>query len=182
VSITVAVYSRHLVGRRTAWLEGRRRSTGATCATGARRQREDGETQERSSLTANLYGNASAGDAIALFDQFVLSETESGEAILMPKDVHETAFEDAPMVAKEVPDLGLFNISKLTPAKARGLPKWSGTQVRGGELFVEDTDSPRMRFVLVNGSSVTTIMPKLPLARDSQAVSELAELQVGWAS
>ena len=122
-----------------------------------------------------------AADAIALFDRFILWETASGEATLIPKDPAGTPFIDAPVIYKEVPDLGLLIVAPLTREKARALPRWSGTPVDGGELFAADLMTSRMRFVLVSENAVTTIMPKHSVFDETRSLAEINALGVAWA-
>lgn len=137
---------------------------------------------KRLSVMTHIYGTSAPAAIIDLFSDFSLGEVADGEVTLIPEDGTETRFEDLPVIAKEVPDLGLLVINALTPQSARLLPSWGGTAVRGGELFVADTGEPRMRFVLVNQSSVTTIMPRHALLGRPRFVEELAELDVSWHS
>lgn len=139
--------------------------------------------KDRSSIVTHLYGDATAEDAVALFDRFIVGETTIGQPTLVPRDPATTPFIDAPTVAKELPDLGLLLIARLTPMQARSLPTWAGTPVRGGELFVGDVGTPRMRFVLVHRNAVTTVMPRHSLLSDlDRILSDLGALDISWLS
>src|SRR6266545_458992 len=67
----------------------------------------------RSSVATALYNGASTADGIALLDQFALAEAITGEATVRPR-VPDVAFEEPPVLAKEIPGIGLLEVVPLT--------------------------------------------------------------------
>jgi hypothetical protein len=123
------------------------------------------------SLLAHIY-NGSPLELLALLDKFSL--TELPDALLVrPKDAQGVVIDEEASVTKEIPGIGLIDVVQLTSRRARLLPNWKGTRVRGGELFVESADSPRRHFVLVTATAVSTIVPD----RGAQLGDVLAELE-----
>jgi hypothetical protein len=79
-----------------------------------------------------------------------------------------------------IPGVGLLVMSQLTRQVTRDLPRWSGTTVPGGELFVDEVPGAGQRYyVLVSPTTKTTIMPTPEAAGDS-VPSRLVNLNVAW--
>jgi hypothetical protein len=62
-------------------------------------------------------------------------------------------------VVKDVPDLGLLEISTLDDRSRRRFPPWRGARVPGGELFRDTHDEEGVFFVLTTGTAMVTILP-----------------------
>ena len=133
----------------------------------------------RSALAFALHNNVSAADAMAFLEDFTLSECQTGEVTCLPRDSNRVSFEDSPDVLKLVPDFGLLHMAQLTPSRGKSLPRWPGSIVAGGELFVEDPGEERMHFVLVGRSAITVLMPAHDALGD-RMIDELGHLEVDW--
>jgi hypothetical protein len=134
---------------------------------------------QHSSIVASFYGlSVQPVDVIAVFNRFTI--TERGTSVtLIPRDPMQTAFEDAPELAKMLPGVGLVIVRKLSPRQAQRLPRWKGTAVRGGELFVGDRGGHHRHLVLVGERTVTTFMPEPDVAIDD-VVQRVSELSITW--
>ena len=115
---------------------------------------------------------------LPIFDQFEIEERADGISCL-PKDRATTSFIEGPGLIVNVPKLGILETTRLTKSVASGLPRYEGTRVRGGELFVNNLRQANMFFVLVGKTSRTTLMPAHG-APESRLVDGLANLDVTW--
>jgi hypothetical protein len=130
------------------------------------------------SIYVAMYGGAQSSDVIALFNAVTIAETPTG-ATITPKEHSGVAFAEDPVVIKLVSGLGLLEIAPLTKDVARGLPRWNGAPVGGGELFVEDRGTPRMHFVLVASTAKTLVMPD-PDVGTTDLMNRLEGLRADW--
>lgn len=129
------------------------------------------------SLYAHMYG----GEPKDLLDAFlsVRLEEEQAGITCLPRDPSSTPITDAASVMQVMPGVGLFYIRQMTTATAKELPRHSGAEVPGGELFVATSDRGGAYFVLANDSSITHIVPDSPA--DLNSVLEGIEyLSVAW--
>lgn len=62
-------------------------------------------------------------------------------------------------IVKEIPGLGLLEISLLDRRTRRRFPPWRGARVPGGELFRDVAEGEGVYFVLVTGTAMVTILP-----------------------
>jgi hypothetical protein len=115
---------------------------------------------------------------LAMFDQFRIVEQADGISCV-PKDRSSTFFIEGPGVIINVPGFGILESVRLTRAVARNLPRYEGTRVAGGELFVNNLRRPDMFFVLVGETSRTTLMPHHGVS-ESNVLDGLANLAVAW--
>ncbi len=76
-------------------------------------------------------------------------------------------------------DVGVLEVVRLSAAVERQLPRWRGTGVRGGELFVEARGEPRMHYVLVSDTARTQLVPRDP-ADPTPALAALETMTVAW--
>jgi hypothetical protein len=129
------------------------------------------------SLHAHLYGGQSL-DLVDLFNRFVISESPLGIRIEPQSPSAETHFKE-PSLLKEVPGIGLLDVEALTTRVARALPRWKGTEVRGGELFTDQAEGRSRYYVLVSDSARTLVMPPSDCDH-STVVAGLETLHVSW--
>jgi hypothetical protein len=129
------------------------------------------------SVYVPFYGGDVA-NLMGVLDLLSLEETDTG-LVLVPRD-DRIRYERSPELTKTIPGVGLLVMSQLTRQVARDLPRWSGTAVPGGELFVDDVPGAGRRYyVLVSRTAKTTIMPSPEAAGDS-VPSRLVNLNVAW--
>ena len=99
---------------------------------------------------------------------------------------------------KVVPQMGLMEVSPLTPRLRSTLPAQSGTRALGGQIYVDepvDGELNRMHFVLVSRSAFTSVTPSAvaeastvgehDLSKDqiaNRALLAMQDLTVDWAS
>jgi hypothetical protein len=115
---------------------------------------------------------------LAMLGQLVITETETG-IVCAPKDRAATAFVEGPSLIIDVPGFGLLEAFQLTSPKAKGLPRYGGTRVAGGELFVSGQGTPKRNFVMASDSALTYIVPDHGVP-DEMLQAGLAELTVRW--
>jgi hypothetical protein len=132
--------------------------------------------------TSSVYAPFYLGEVanfMAVLDLLTLDESDTG-LLLVPRS-SEIHFERGPELAKVVPGVGLLVVEELNEQVARELPRWPGTAVHGGELFIDEIPGASQRYyVLVSSSARITIMP-LGEARTSDSVpSQLGNLNVEW--
>lgn len=129
-----------------------------------------------------FYNEVSTAQAVAQLNRFQFGvDATTRAATVTPRNPAATPIEDAAVIAKDVSNLGLLVIAPLTRAQARALPRWRGTRVRGGELFVDAPGAREMHFILANDSSVTTVMPKHSLLDGNAVPAPLEDLTVAVA-
>ena len=129
------------------------------------------------SVYTPFYGGDVA-NLMGVLDLLSLEETNTG-LMLVPRD-DRIRYERSPELTKMIPGVGLLVMSQLTKQVARELPRWSGTTVPGGELFVDEVPGAGQRYyVLVSPSAKVTIMPTPEAAGDSLP-SRLVHLNVAW--
>jgi hypothetical protein len=129
------------------------------------------------SVYAPFYGGGAA-NLMAVLDLLSLDETEVG-LVLIPRNTR-IRYEQAPELTKVIPGVGLLVMSQLTQQVARDLPRWPGTGVPGGELFVDDIPGAGQRYyVLVSPTAKATVMPS-PEAAGDTVPSRLVNLNVTW--
>jgi hypothetical protein len=131
---------------------------------------------KHSSLVTQLFNLEDSSDVVSLFDAFEIRELPRPcELTLKPKDPRVVA-DGLPTVAKEVPNVGLLEINRITSQMLRSVPKHSGTPVRGGELFFAEAPA---HFLLLGQTTSTTVVPDPGTGHDDVA-SRLETLTVSW--
>ena len=131
---------------------------------------------KRSSLVAQLFNLKDSSEVVSLFDAFEIRELPRPCALaLKPKDARVVA-DGLPIVAKQVPNVGLIEIERITNQMIRSMPKHSGTPVRGGELFFAESPA---HFLLLGQTTTTTVVPDPGTVHDNVA-SRLETLTVSW--
>ena len=148
-------------------------------------------------LWTHLNGPSSTDDLIGLFNSFTLTEVDAG-VVMTSLDPSTVAFEEPSSVMKVVPQMGLLEVSPLTPRLRSTLPAQRGTRTLGGQIYVDepvDGELNRMHFVLVSRSAFTSVTPSAvaaasaagehDLSRDqlaNRALLAMQDLTVDWVS
>jgi hypothetical protein len=109
----------------------------------------------RHAAFTHLY-HARAADAVGFFNALTL--TEHAEGVSFTPRRRATLAEPADLV-KEVPGLGLLEITTLTRQTARRLPPWPGARVASGELFKDTLEDQGIFFLLATPSALVTVLP-----------------------
>ena len=126
---------------------------------------------KRFSFFTHLYG-ATSNDLLSVLSGFAIREHDDGIAIT-PHRPH--GFAGTATLVKEVPGLGLLEISPLTPQHTAQLPRWRGMTTQAGELFVDELSDGSPYFVLAGSDTWTTVLPlrDTELAEVPRLVGEL---------
>jgi hypothetical protein len=124
-------------------------------------------------LVTQLYGG-SAADVLALLRGLPITEHDDGIALGTGDGVR---FARPASVLKQVPGLGLLEITRLTPELARTLPRWRGVNTAAGELFRDELGDGTPYFVLAGRDTWATVVPLAGVdGRAAEAVPAMAEL------
>lgn len=115
-------------------------------------------------LVLRLY-RASTADAVGLLRTLVITEHEDG-IVLAPQPGSGTEFADAATVTKQVPGLGLLEMSTRKAGHAGALPAWQGVRTRSGELFQDRLGNGSPYFVLAGDDTWVTLLPLADTAVD----------------
>ncbi|WP_242906394.1 hypothetical protein [Actinomadura terrae] len=126
----------------------------------------------RHAVFTHLY-HARPADAVAFFDTLRLTEHEDGVTAETRGRARRT--EPAELV-KEVPGVGLLEITALTRRTRGRLPSWRGAPVAGGELFRDTVEGQGPYFLLALRSLLVTVLPEEEHVREVPA--RLARLAV----
>jgi hypothetical protein len=111
----------------------------------------------RHSLVTQMHGMSTAG-LLGVLRTLRIEEHADGLA-LHPSRGGESAFTAAATVVKEVPELGLLEMSPLTDRHAKALPAWRGMPTPAGELFQDRLSDGTPYFVLAAADTWTTVLP-----------------------
>ena len=131
---------------------------------------------KQSSLVTQLFNLKDSSEVVSLFAAFEIRELPRPcELTLKPMDARVVA-DGLPIVAKEVPNVGLIEINRITNQMIRSVPKHSGTPVRGGELFFAEATA---HFLLLGQTTSTTVLPDPGTGHDDVA-SRVETLTVSW--
>jgi hypothetical protein len=101
--------------------------------------------------------NATTEDALRIYDAVRITETADG--IVIAARPGRASVTDPATVAKDVPGVGLLDMSPLDTQSAKQLPSWSGTRLPGGELYRESLPNNETYFVFVTATAVVTVLP-----------------------
>ncbi|RAY11613.1 hypothetical protein DPM19_28695 [Actinomadura craniellae] len=112
------------------------------------------EGREHAAFT-HLY-HARAADAVALFDLLRPAEHTDGVTL---SPARRAALAEPAALVKEVPEVGLLEISPLTERTARQLPPWPGARLASGELFRDEVEDQGVYFVLATDTALVTVLP-----------------------
>jgi hypothetical protein len=116
----------------------------------------------RHAVFTHLYHGRPA-DAVAFFDTVRLTEHEDG-ITAVPRGRARRP-EPAEMV-KEVPGLGLLEITALNTRTRKRLPSWRGASIAGGELFQDTVEGQGPYFLLALKSLLVTVLPEEDRVRE----------------
>ena len=131
---------------------------------------------KQSSLITQLFNLKDSSEVVSLFAAFEIRELPRPcELTLKPMDARVVA-DGLPIVAKEVPNVGLIEIDRITNQTARSLPRHAGTRVRGGELFLAESPA---HFLLLGQTTLTTVVPHPGTGHDDVA-GRLETLTISW--
>lgn len=109
------------------------------------------------SLLTQFYGASTAG-VLAVLRTLRISEHRDGISV-RPEPGAGSDLAAPATVLKQVPGLGLLEVSPLTDQHARTLPFRSGLSTSGGELFQDQLSNGRPYFVLATSDTWTTVVP-----------------------
>ncbi|MFD7518539.1 hypothetical protein ACFV85_27460 [Streptomyces niveus] len=111
----------------------------------------------RHALVTRLYG-LSVAEVLGLLRAVRIAETEHG-LTLQPDRSVGSAFARPATVIKEVPGLGLLELSRRTKEHTAQLPPWKGVRVASGELFRDTLSDGSPFFVLSSTEIWATLVP-----------------------
>ncbi|WP_069629540.1 hypothetical protein [Streptomyces niveus] len=111
----------------------------------------------RHALVTRLYG-LSVAEVLELLRAVRIEETEHG-LTLQPDRSAGSAFARPATVIKEVPGLGLLELSRRTKEHTAQLPPWKGVRVASGELFRDTLSDGSPFFVLSSTEIWATLVP-----------------------
>jgi hypothetical protein len=131
----------------------------------------------RHSVCAHFY-HAEPADAIRLFDALRITEHPEGIA-LTPRRGKGATVTETPSLAKDVPGVGLLEITPLNRETARRLPGWSGTRLPTGELFRDAHGDGGVYFVMATPTALVTVLPDEEEIRRAPARLGALRVQAG---
>lgn len=134
---------------------------------------------ERHALVTRLYGlNVAA--VLGLLRSVRIAESEYG-LTLQPDPSAGSAFARPATVIKEVPGLGLLELSRRTKEHTAQLPPWKGVAVASGELFRDTLSDGSPFFVLSSTEIWATLVPlaSTPVERVPELVGRLTLRHTG---
>lgn len=111
----------------------------------------------RYSLLTRLY-RADTEDVLGLLRTVRISEQDDG-LVLAPDAGADCRFAGPAAVVKEVPGLGLVEMSRRTRERTDRLPPWQGSRVAAGELYRDTLSDGRPFFVLSGTRIWATVVP-----------------------
>jgi hypothetical protein len=109
----------------------------------------------RHAVFTHLY-HARAADAVGFFNALTLTEHDEGVSFTPRR---RAALAEPAELVKEVPGLGLLEITTLTKQTSRRLPPWPGARVASGELFKDTLEDQGIFFLLATPSTLVTVLP-----------------------
>lgn len=125
----------------------------------------------RHCLAGHFYG-ASTATAVGVLRTLGITEHDDGVAV-RPRADAGTALATPATVVKEIPSLGLLEVTSPAAPQATRLPAWEGARTRAGELFTDRLSNGDPYFVLAGTDTWATV---LPLAgTDPSRVPELVD-------
>ncbi|MDX2851168.1 hypothetical protein PV342_22480 [Streptomyces sp. PA03-3a] len=134
---------------------------------------------ERHALVTRLYG-LSVTEVLGLLRSVGVAESTYG-LTLQPGPSAGSAFARPATVIKEVPGLGLLELSRRTREHTAQLPPWKGVAVASGELFRDTLSDGSPFFVLSSTEIWATLVPlaSTSVERVPEAVGRLKLLFTG---
>jgi hypothetical protein len=131
---------------------------------------------KQSSLVTQLFNIRDSSGVVSLFDAFEIRELPRPCAVTLKSRDARVVADGLPLVAKQVPNVGLLEINRITNQMVRSVPRHSGTPVRGGELFFAKSPA---HFLMLGQTAITTVIPDPGTGHDDVA-SRLETLTVSW--
>jgi hypothetical protein len=132
----------------------------------------------RRCLSFHLNGATTTSDVLTVLDGLRVDETADGIGVLKASG-EPLRFADGPSVLTPMRETGILEVAPLTSRVSRWLPRWAGTRVPGGELFVTDPRGPRMHFMLITDTAFASLVPMRGADPDMVA-DRLASTIVSW--
>jgi hypothetical protein len=111
----------------------------------------------RFSMFIPMY-NARPADAVHVFQLLGVTEHDDGLTVTS-RNPKRAGIAEPAQLAKEVPDLGLLEMTALNKTTARRLPAWRGARLPHGELFRDTLDDESTYFLLATPSAMVTVLP-----------------------
>ena len=108
-------------------------------------------------FVTQLYG-ASTADLLGLLRTVRIVEHDDG-LVVRPDARAGSRFAAPANVVKQVPGLGLLDMTPLTAERARQLPPWRGLRTGAGELFRDTLSDGKPYFVLAAAETWVTVLP-----------------------
>jgi len=108
-------------------------------------------------LLMQMY-RASTADLLAVLRTMRIDEDADGLAV-RPSAASGSDFATPATVLKQIPGLGLLEMSPMTAEHARRLPRWSGQVTGSGELFRDSLADGSPYFVLSTDDTWSTLVP-----------------------
>ncbi|MET7640863.1 hypothetical protein [Streptomyces sp. NPDC005438] len=112
---------------------------------------------KRFSLVTRLY-RLELRDVLGMLRTLHIAEHTEG-ITLTPQADTGSRFARPASVIKEVPGLGLVEMSKVTAEHSAQLPPWKGAQVKSGELYRDTLSDGKPFFILSNPKVWATVVP-----------------------
>ena len=126
----------------------------------------------RHCLISHFY-DASTDTAVQVLDTLGITEHDEGMVV---RPTAGSAVVAPASVVKEVPSLGLLEMTVSSAPQATRLPGWKGRATRSGELFADQLSNGDPYFVLAGPDTWTTVVPLdgTDLARVPALVDQLS--------
>ena len=124
-----------------------------------------------------IESGGSADGLLAVLDTLVLDERPDGLAVDSDRLLPATT-----KLVKELPGIGLAEVAPLVPEVAQALPRWAGTEVRGGELYRDEARPGAPVLLLVGDTTSTTLLLDGAGEAAEAATTMSTELTVSWAA
>lgn len=133
----------------------------------------------RHCLISHFYDTSTA-KAVATLATLGIVEHDDG-IVVRPDTAAGSAAAGPATVIKEVPSLGLLELTVRSAPQATALPAWRGLPTRSGELFSDTLSNGDPYFVLAGADTWTTVLPlaDTDLARVPELVSRLGTRLLG---
>ncbi|MGH3756986.1 hypothetical protein [Actinophytocola sp.] len=109
----------------------------------------------RHCLISHLY-TASTATAVGILRTLGITEHEDGVAV---RPEAGSALATPATVVKEIPSLGLLEVTTPSAPQATRLPAWQGARTRSGELFADRLSNGDPYFVLAGTDIWATVLP-----------------------
>jgi hypothetical protein len=112
---------------------------------------------------------------LAVLESLTIEERPEGLALRSDRLLPATT-----KLVKELPGIGLAEVAPLVPEVAQALPRWAGTEVRGGELYRDEARPGAPVLLLVGDTTSTTLLLDGAGPTADTATTMSTELSVTW--